>query len=57
MKKVFYFFALFAYAVGVIGGIGYSTYSKAYFIAACIVVLAAMAFPTAKDFFKKLTNE
>lgn len=57
MKKVFYFFALFAYAVGVIGGIGYSAYSKAYFIAACIVVLAAMAFPTAKNFFKKLINE
>ena len=56
MKKYVYFFGLFAYAVGTIGGIGYACYSKAWFIAACVAVLAVMAFPKAKEFFEQLTD-
>lgn len=57
LKKFGYFFAMFAYAVGAIGGFGYALYCKAYFIAACIVILAAMAFPTLKSFYNKLMNQ
>ena len=56
LKKFGYFFALFAYAVGAIGGFGYAAYCKAWFIAICVVVLAVMAFPTAKKFFNNLIN-
>lgn len=48
---------LFAYAVGAIGGFGVSVAGKDYFIAACVAVLAAMAFPFAKKAFKFLTDE
>lgn len=57
LKKFGYFFALFAYAVGAIGGFGYALYNKAYFIAACVVALAVMAFPTVKSLFNKLMNQ
>ena len=56
IKKFYYFFALCAYVVGAIGGFGYAMYCKAYFIAACIVVLAAMAFPLAKKYLNELLN-
>ena len=46
-----------AYVVGAIGGFGYAMYCKAYFIAACVVALAAMAFPTLKSFYNKLINQ
>lgn len=52
--KILKFVGLCAYAVGSIGGFGYALYSKAYFVAVCVVVLAAMAFPTAKNWFKSL---
>lgn len=55
VKKILNFFALFAYVVGAIGGIGYSIYGGSWPIAICIAVLAAMAFPTAKKFFQELT--
>ena len=54
MKKFLYFFGLAAYVLGAIGGFGYAMYCKAYVIAVAVVVLAAMAFPTAKTFFNKL---
>ncbi len=54
LKKIGYFFGLCAYAVGAIGGFGYAAYCKAWFIAICVVALAAMAFPTAKKFFNGL---
>lgn len=50
------FFGLCAYVLGAIGGFGYAMYSKAYLIAACIVVLAVMAFPKAKEWFKGLVG-
>lgn len=54
MRKFYCFFALCAYVVGAIGGFGFAMYSRAYFIAACVVALAVMAFPKARDFFKEL---
>ena len=56
MKKIGYFFGLAAYAVGAIGGFGWTIYSKAYVIAVAIVVLAFMAFPTAKKWLQALLN-
>lgn len=56
MKKLLYFVCLFAYLVGAIGGFGYALHSNAIFIAVCVVVLAAMAWPTAKSFYEKLTQ-
>ena len=56
VKMILYFLAIFAYIVGTIGGFGYAMYCKAYFIGICVLVLGVMAFPTAKSFFKKLTE-
>ena len=58
MKK--YFVALLwlvAYAVGLIGGVGYAAYSGAWVIAICVILLGVMAFPKAKEAFKVLSNE
>lgn len=55
-KKIISLFLLFAYAVGAIGGFGVSAYTKEYFIAGCVLVLAAMAFPFAKKTFKFLSD-
>lgn len=54
MKKILYFFAICAYVVGAIGGLGWTLYCKAWFIAVCVAALAVMAFPTLKDCFNKL---
>lgn len=56
MKKFLYLLGLAAYGVGSIGGFSYACYCKAYFIAMCVVALALMAFPKAKEFFTKLTE-
>ena len=56
IKKLLYFFGMCAYGVGSIGGFGYALYCKAWVIAACVAVLAAMAFPKAKEFYNKLTE-
>ena len=48
-------FVLMLYVMGTIGGIGYSIYSGAYVIAFAVAVLAVMAFPTAKKFFREWT--
>ena len=56
MKKAGYLFGLAAYVIGAIGGIGYSIYSRAYIIAICVAVLAGMALPTAKKWYKSLID-
>ena len=58
MKKLNFlaFFCLCAYVLGAIGGFGYALYSKAYLITVCIVVLAVMAFPKAKEWWNKAIN-
>lgn len=53
-KQLFYFVALFLYVMGIIGGIGYSLYGGSWPIAIGIVVLAFMAFPTAKKMWNFL---
>jgi len=56
MKKYLYLIILFAYVMGVIGGIGYAVYSGAYVIAVTVAILGALAFPTAKEIYKKITE-
>lgn len=53
LKGIFYTFVLMLYAMGSIGGFGYAMYCKAYLIAAAVLVLAILAFPTIKDVWKK----
>jgi len=53
-KKIIYFFGIFAYAIGVIGGFGTAVYNGEYVIAASVVVLAAMAAPAVKKFVNRL---
>ena len=58
MKK--YFVALLwlvAYAVGLVGGVGYAAYCGAWVIAICVVLLGIMAFPKAKEAFKVLSDK
>ena len=55
-KGFFYMFALMAYLMGSIGGFGYACYAHAYVIALAVLVLAVMAFPTAKRYFDKWTS-
>lgn len=56
MKKFGDFFGMCAYTVGSIGGFGVAVYNKSYFIAACVAVLAVMAFPTVKEMVKDLNS-
>ena len=56
MKKLISFFGLCAYVVGAAGGFGYACYSHKYFIAACIVTLALMAWPQCKKFYETLNS-
>ncbi len=42
--------------MGTIGGIGYACYSCAWVIAVAVAILSAMAFPTAKKFYHKITE-
>lgn len=57
MKKgILYTFILMLYAMGSIGGFGYACYSGAYLIAFAVLVLAVMAFPTAKRVFHEWTK-
>lgn len=56
MNKFKYFFALAFYTVGAIGGFGNALYAREYFTAVCVLVVAAMAFPKAKEFYHKLVD-
>ena len=57
MEKMVSVFLLFAYLVGAIGGCGYALYSRAWFVAVCILVLAVMALPTVVALVKGLTED
>ena len=54
MIKIVYFLVLTLYLLGVIGGIGYTVYTNAYVITLGIVVTSYLAFPKAKELFKKM---
>lgn len=56
LKGIISMFLLMLYAMGSIGGFGYAMYCKAYLIAVAVLVLAIMAFPTAKRIFKEWTK-
>lgn len=56
MRKYICLILLFLYVMGTIGGIGYACYSGAWVIAVAVLVLGAMAFPTAKEIYKKITK-
>lgn len=60
IKKFAFLFLSFilvcAYFVGVIGGIGWAIYNKAYLIGACVLLLGVMAYPTAKKCFHFLSE-
>lgn len=56
MKKIFYFIMICLTVLGAIGGIGYTIYCHAYVISIGIAGLAFMAFPTVKDYVKKLMD-
>lgn len=56
MKKILLTILLMLYAMGSIGGFGYACYSGAYVIAVAVLVLAVMAFPTAKRIFQNWTE-
>lgn len=55
MKKDFLkFLAISAYGIGALGGFGYAAWCGRWLIAACIVVLALLAWPTVKGYFRAL---
>ena len=56
LKGLLQFIILALYVLGAIGGFGYACYSGAYLIAVAVLVLAVMAFPTAKRIFKEWTE-
>jgi hypothetical protein len=56
LKGIISMFLLMLYAMGSIGGFGYACYCKAYVIAAAVLVLAILAFPTIKKVFKVWTE-
>ena len=56
LKGLLQFITLALYVLGAIGGFGYACYSGAYLIAVAVLVLAVMAFSTAKRIFKEWTE-
>lgn len=53
-SKILSFFKIIAYVLGLIGGLGWTIYSKGYVIAICVAVLGLMAFPEFKNSIKKI---
>ena len=56
IKGFLYAFITLLYVIGCIGGFGCAFYNGEYFIAFMVIVLAVMAFPTAKNCFDKWTS-
>lgn len=56
MNKILPFILLVLAFVGVVGGIGYTIYCKAYPIAMGVGVVGWMAIPKAKEMFNKLLD-
>lgn len=55
-KKFLYFGATFLAVMGFVGGIGCAIYARSYVVAAAVLVLGAMAFPTFKQCLTKITK-
>ena len=56
LKKIVLFFMLCLYALGVIGGIGYTLYCSAYAVTVGVAALGYMAFGKAKEYFDYLKS-
>ena len=57
MKKQFLsFIGLCAYAMGTIGGFGFSVYGGSWPVAIAVLILAFMAWPTAVNYWKYLNS-
>ena len=54
MKKLLYFFVLALALLGIIGGIGYTIWQKAYVITIGIAALTFLAWPKIREYFKLL---
>ena len=57
MKKVFYFVMVCLWALGTIGGVGYSCYCEAYLIAVGCAACGWMAWPTMRSYADRLISE
>ena len=53
-KEIISFILLALYFMGAIGGFGYAVYFDAKVISVAVLVLAGMAWPTARQCFKNL---
>ena len=56
LKKVLSFVLLFLWAMGIVGGIGYSIYGGAWPIAVGVVVTAWLSWPKVTELFHNLTD-
>ena len=57
MKKEFFGWVVFAlYVFAIISGLGWCIYNKLYIAAFSVAYLAVLAFPKAKEAFKKATG-
>lgn len=56
LKKIISIFLLALIIVGLLGGIGYAIWCKAYIIAIGIAVLGGAAIPEIKRLFKVITD-
>jgi len=54
--KYLYLIILFAYVVGIVGGIGYTCWLGEYVIGGAVAILGAMAAPTAWKLYQKITE-
>ena len=55
MNKVLVFIFLFLAVVGLIGGIGYTVYERAYVLVFGLLALGYLALPRFLELFRKLT--
>jgi hypothetical protein len=56
LKKVLSFVLLFLWAMGIVGGIGYSIYGGAWPIAVGVAVAAWLSWPKVTELFHNLTD-
>ena len=54
MKKIYYFLMICGTVAGIIGGIGYTLFCKAYPLAVGLVMAGWMAWPKVKEYANKL---
>lgn len=55
MKKIYYFLMICLFALGFIGGLGYTLYNEAYVVSVGVLGLTWMALPKVREFLIGLT--